>query len=103
MLFSSPPKYLDGENLANSWSFRVSPSDPLELALLSASACSFVGPLHLESEALSVVMNYVMTCPVSTVVRIPRSVRPLLARVLSTEFRNAISSVWGFMHLFLFA
>ena len=48
-------------------------------------------------------MNYVMTCPVSTVVHIPRSVRPLLARVLSTEFRNAISSVWGFMRLFLFA
>ena len=79
------------------------PSDPLELALLSASACSFVGPSHLESEALSVVMNYVMTCPVSTVVHIPRSVRPLPARILSTEFRNAISSVWGFMRLFLFA
>ena len=79
------------------------PSDPLELALLSASACSFVGPPHLESEALSVVMNYVMTCPVSTVVHIPCSVCPLLARVLSTEFRNAISSVWGFMRLFLFA
>ena len=79
------------------------PSGPLELALLSASACSFVGPPHLESEVLSVVMNYVVTCPVSTVVHIPHSVCPLLARVLSTEFRNAISSVWGFMHLFLFA
>ena len=79
------------------------PSDPLELALLSASVCSFIDPTHVESEALSVVMNYVMTCPVSTVVHIPRSVRPLLARILSTEFRNAISSVWGFMRLFLFA
>ena len=48
-------------------------------------------------------MNYVMTCPVSTVVHIPYSVRPLLARVLSTEFQNAISSAWGFMRLFLFA
>ena len=70
---------------------------------MSASACSFVGSPNLESESLSTVLNFVMTCPVSTVVHIPRSVRPMLARVLSTEFRNAVSSVWGFLRLFLFA
>ena len=79
------------------------PSDPLELALLSASACSFIGPPNLESGGLTVLMEAVMVCPVSTVVHIPRSVRPLLAKVLSTELRNATSSLWGFVRLFLFA
>ena len=79
------------------------PSDPLELALLSASACSFIGPPNLESGGLTVLMEAVMVCPVSTVMHIPRSVRPLLAKVLSTELRNATSSLWGFVHLFLFA
>jgi len=84
-------------------SFTSIPSDPLELALLSASACSFIGPPHLESESLSAVLDAVLTSPVSTVVHIPRSVRPLLAKVLSTEFRSASTSIWGFVRLFLFA
>ena len=79
------------------------PSDPLELALLSASACSFIGPPNLESVGHTVLMEAVMVCPVSTVVHIPRSVRPLLAKVLSTELCNATSSLWGFVRLFLFA
>jgi len=51
-------------------------SDPLELALMSASACSFIGPPHLESEAFSTVLDSILTCHVSTVVHVPRSVCP---------------------------
>ena len=72
------------------------PSDPLDLAFLSASACSFIGP---ESGAVSTLLEAVMDCPVSTVVHIPCSV---LSKVLAIEFRNATSSLWGFVHLFLF-
>ena len=75
------------------------PGDPLELALLSASACSFIGPPDLESGALAVLMEAVMVCPASTVVHIPRSVRPLFAKVLATELHNASSSLWGFVRL----
>ena len=45
----------------------------------------------------------IFNLPRSSVVHIPRSVRPLLAKVLSTELRNAASSLWGFVRLFLFA
>ena len=62
------------------------PSDPLELALVPAYVCSFVGPPHLESEFLSAVIIFGMICPVSTVVHIPCSVYPLLTNVSSAAF-----------------
>ena len=57
----------------------------------------------MDSEVLNFMMELIMVCPVSTVAHIPCSVRPLLAQVLSVEFRKARSSVWGFVRLSLFA
>ena len=45
----------------------------------------------------------VMVCPVRTIAHVPRSVRPLLARVLSVELCKACSSIWGFVRLSMFA
>jgi len=67
--------------------------DPLEIGLLSASACKYLGPPAMESEVLNVLLNHVMICSVTTVSHIPRSVRPLLAHVLSIEFQKACTSV----------
>ena len=78
-------------------------NDPLDIGLLSASACKYLGPPAMESEVLNVLLDHVMVCPVSTISHVPRSVRPLLAHVLSIEFQKACSSVWGFVRLFLFA
>ena len=77
------------------------PSDPLAIALLSATACSFRGPTDMESNVLRVLLNHVMVCPINTISHIPRSARPFLARVLSTELRKACSSVWGFIRLLM--
>jgi len=79
------------------------PSDPLDIGLLSASAGSFQGPPAIESNVLSVLLNHVMICPVTTISYIPHTVRPLLAHVLSAELRKACSSVWGFVRLLMFA
>jgi len=57
----------------------------------------------MESEVLNVLLDHVMICSVTTVSHIPRSVRPLLAHVLSIEFQKACTSVWGFVRLFIFA
>ena len=51
-------------------------SDPLEIGLLSASACKFLGPPATESEVLNVLLDHIMVCPVSTISHIPCSVRP---------------------------
>jgi len=76
---------------------------PLDIGLLSACACKYLGPPAMESEVLNVLLDHVMVCPVSTISHVPRSVQPLLAHVLSIEFQKACSSVWGFVRLFLFA
>jgi len=78
-------------------------SDPLQLALNSVACGSFQGPAALESEVFTFLMDRVMVCPVSTIAHVPRSVRPLLAKVLSVELRKACLSVWGFARLFMFA
>ena len=78
-------------------------SDPLDIGLNSVQCGSFQGPAAMDSEVLNFMMELIMVCPVSTVAHIPRSVRPLLAQVLSVEFRKARSSVWGFVRLSLFA
>ena len=44
-----------------------------------------------------------LVCSVITIAHVPRSVCPLLARVLSVELHKACSSVWGFIHLAMFA
>ena len=71
--------------------------------MLLASACKFLGPPATESEVLNVLLDHIMICPVSTISHVPRSVRPLLAHILSIEFQKACSSVWGFVRLFIFA
>ena len=63
--------------------------DPLNIGLLSASAGSFQRPPAAESEVHNVLLDHVMVCPVTTVSHIPRSVRPLLAHVLSVELQRA--------------
>ena len=45
-------------------------------------------------------MDHVMVCPVNTVSHVPHSV---CARVLRIKVRKACSSVWGFVHLTMFA
>jgi len=77
--------------------------DPLQLGLNSVESRSFHGPSALESEVLDFMMDNIMVCPVSTIAHVPRSVRPLLARVLSIELRKACSSIWGFVRLSMFA
>ena len=49
-------------------------------------------------------MDEIITLPVSTIVHIPKKVRPLLAQVFSSEFRHArFDGLWGFARLFLLA
>ena len=49
-------------------------------------------------------MNEIMTLHVDTVSHIPRSVRPLLAQILTVELRHACSDgLWRFSRFFLFA
>ena len=49
-------------------------------------------------------MNEVATLPVHSVLRIPRSVRPLLAQVLSGELQHACyDGIWGFLRMYMFA
>ena len=50
----------------------------------------------MESEILTFMMDRVMVCRVYTIAHVPRSVRPLLARVSSFKLRKACSSVWVF-------
>ena len=57
--------------------FTNTPHDPLEPTPLSASACSYISPPNLESNALTVT-EAVIVCPVSTVMHILRSVLPIL-------------------------
>ena len=56
----------------------------------------------MESEVFTFMMDHVMVCPVSTIAHVPRSVRPLLARILSVELHKACSSVWAFVLLTMF-
>ena len=44
-----------------------------------------------------------MLCPFNAIAHVSRSVRPLLASVLSVELRKACSSVWAFVRLTMFA
>ena len=69
---------------------------------LSAAAALDSG-VSFNSSTCDAVMNEVMTLPVFTVAHVPKSVRPLLAEVLSTEFRLcATEGVLGFMRLYVF-
>ena len=49
-------------------------------------------------------MDEITGLQVNTICHVPRSVRPLLAQVLSVEFYHACSNgIWGFARLFMFA
>ena len=59
---------------------------------------------HDRLHAFNVVMEEIFTLPVFTVSYIPRSVRPLFAKVLSTElYHGHKSGLWGFVRLAMFA
>ena len=53
------------------------------------AACSLACPVHLEAILFESLMQEVSLLQVKTIGHIPRSVRPVLAEVLATEFRNA--------------
>ena len=55
------------------------------------------------SESLSCHMDEIISLPVTTVVHIPRSVRPELGKILAKELKHASKDgLWGFARLFLF-
>jgi len=81
----------------------VASADPLEIGLNSVVSGNFQGPVGSESEILVFMLDHIMISPVTTITHVPRSVHPLLARVLSVELRKACSSVWGFVRLTMFA
>ena len=57
-----------------------------------------------ESEICTAVMSEVACLSINTVLHIPSSIYPMLAHVLSFEFRSVYSfGMWGFAHLHLFA
>ena len=57
-----------------------------------------------ESEIFVAFIEEVISMPVNTVCRIPQSVRPLLAQVLSSELKHACyDGLWGFARLHMFA
>ena len=61
-------------------------------------------PALEESLVVSSVMEEIYTLSVQTIANIPRSVRPLLAKVLAAELNNAEEhSIWGFVRFFMFA
>jgi len=61
----------------------------------------FLGSPAMESDVLNILLDHVMVYPVNTISHIPCSIRPLLAYVLNIELQKAVSSVWGFMRLFM--
>ena len=71
--------------------------------LLSAVSLKFPGsPVVTEFQAFSAIMEEIVVSPISTVLHVPRSVRPLLAEILATELRRACSyNVWGTVCLHL--
>ena len=76
--------------------------DPVMEAIHSAVHLS----CHSSSETVlfNTLMEEVSHLPTKTVNHIPRSVRPLLGKVLSVEFKHAIKNgIWGFARLHMFA
>ena len=64
------------------------------------AACSLACPVHLEAVLFESLMQEVSLLQVKTTGHIPRSVRPVLAEVLATEFRNATYyGLWGYARL----
>ena len=58
---------------------------------------------EIDLKVFDAVMNEVMSLPIFTVVHVPKSVRPLLAEVLSQKFQLSVShGAVGFMRLFAF-
>ena len=74
--------------------------DPLSVGLFAAASLKFPGsPVVTEFQAI---MEEIVVSPISTILHVPRSVRPLLAEILATELRQACSyNVWGTVHLHL--
>ena len=67
------------------------------------AACSLTCPVYLEAVLFESLMQEVSLLQVKTTCHIPRSVRPVLAEVLATEFRNATyHGLWGYARLHMF-
>ena len=77
--------------------------DPLSVGLFAAASLKFPGsPIVTEFQAFSAIMEEIVVSPISTILHVPRSVRPLLAETLATELRRACSyNVWGTVRLHL--
>ena len=77
--------------------------NPLSVGLFAAASLKFPGsPIVTEFQAFSAIMEEIVVSPISTILHVPRSVRPLLAETLATELRRACSyNVWGTVRLHL--
>ena len=77
--------------------------DPLSVGLFAAASLKFPdSPIVTEFQAFSAIMEEIVVSPISTILHVPRSVRPLLAETLATELRRACSyNVWGTVRLHL--
>ena len=77
--------------------------DSLAMGIQAVNSCSFDGSPSDELPVLNTLLLQVMISYVPMVQHIPRSVRPLLAQVLTSELHAACSSTWGLVRLLLFA
>ena len=72
------------------------------LAGVQAAEC-LTCPSHLESAVFDAIMKEISLLPVKTVGHLPRSVRPLFAKIYAEELRHAThNGIWGFTRLHLF-
>ena len=83
---------------------RSSSSSQSDIVLNGLFATATLSSSEIDLKVFDAVMNEVMSLPIFTVVHVPKSVRPLLAEVLSQECQLSVShGAVGFMRLFAFA
>ena len=83
---------------------RSSSSSQSDIVLNGLFVAATLSSSEIDLKVFDAVMNEVMSLPIFTVVHVSKSVRPLLAEVLSQEFQLSVShGAVGFMRLFAFA
>ena len=80
----------------------LSSHDPATVGLSAAASLEFHN--SPEHQAFTALMEEIVVSPISTISHVPRSVRLLLAKTLTSELHLACSgNVWGAIRLQLFA
>ena len=71
--------------------------DPLSVGLFATASLKFLGsPNVTEFQAFTAIMEEIVVSQISTILHVPRSVRPFLAETLATELRKTCSyNIWG--------